>query len=397
MPCRSSTTRTAAPSPPVRRPSSEHAAFPTSAASGTTSERSTWRSSSGGSPTPGRTSCSSRRTSRTPSPFVGNSSRRTFRCSRTSARRRATACRRSGRRWDADAVGVYASDKPSASTINPDGLRPAARALLLRANDAYSARWDEEMSPAALAGFSAAWALFADVLPAATSLEPADVAAAARAIEPAAGQLAERERPALRSARDGRCRRQHRRGQRDLGVGGAGRSRRHLATGVRHRCDGPERVGRLVRRRGAIVAGVAAVAAYAGLAALSGHLSPLARGPLLDGHRTPAAVPMGQPAARPRGGQPGAVRGRVPRAARSRRLRGAGVRHVRRPGHGRGARGRVQETARPDRGDPHGRAGRPIHAVISRGTTSLPSATRTGSVLRTPRPAIRRRWRFRST
>ena len=32
-----------------------------------------------------------------------------------------------------------------------------------------------------------------------------------------------------------------------------------------------------------IVAGVAAVAAYAGLAALSGHLSPLARGPLLDG------------------------------------------------------------------------------------------------------------------
>ena len=29
-----------------------------------------------------------------------------------------------------DAVGVYASDKPSASTINPDGLRPDARALL---------------------------------------------------------------------------------------------------------------------------------------------------------------------------------------------------------------------------------------------------------------------------
>jgi hypothetical protein len=38
-----------------------------------------------------------------------------------------------------------------------------------------------------------------------------------------------------------------------------------------------------VSRRAAIVAGVAAVAAYAGLAMVSGHLSPLARGPLLDG------------------------------------------------------------------------------------------------------------------
>ena len=36
-------------------------------------------------------------------------------------------------------------------------------------------------------------------------------------------------------------------------------------------------------RRAAIVAGLLCVAAYAGLAALSGHLSPLARGPLLDG------------------------------------------------------------------------------------------------------------------
>ena len=68
-----------------------------------------------------------------------------------------------------DAVGVYASDKPSASTINPAGLRPDARALLQRANDAYDAAWNEDMSPAALAGFSAAWALFTDVLPAAAS------------------------------------------------------------------------------------------------------------------------------------------------------------------------------------------------------------------------------------
>ena len=45
------------------------------------------------------------------------------------------------------------------------------------------------MSPAALAGFSAAWALFADVLPAASSLAPLDVAEAARTIRLPAGSL----------------------------------------------------------------------------------------------------------------------------------------------------------------------------------------------------------------
>ena len=88
-----------------------------------------------------------------------------------------------------DAVGVYASDKPSASSINPAGLRPEARSLLQRANDAYYAKWDEDMSPAALAGFSAAWAFFTDVLPEASSLDPADVAAAARAVALPRGSL----------------------------------------------------------------------------------------------------------------------------------------------------------------------------------------------------------------
>ena len=88
-----------------------------------------------------------------------------------------------------DAVGVYASDKPSASSINPAGLRPEARSLLQRANDAYYEKWDEDMSPAALAGFSAAWAFFTDVLPEASSLDPADVAAAARAVVLPRGSL----------------------------------------------------------------------------------------------------------------------------------------------------------------------------------------------------------------
>jgi branched-chain amino acid transport system substrate-binding protein len=88
-----------------------------------------------------------------------------------------------------DAVGVYASDKPSAASINPSGLRPDARALLQRADDAYRERWGVDMSPAALAGFSAAWALFTRVLPAAASLSPADVAAAARTIDLPRGSL----------------------------------------------------------------------------------------------------------------------------------------------------------------------------------------------------------------
>ena len=45
------------------------------------------------------------------------------------------------------------------------------------------------MSAAALAGFSGAWALFFHVLPAAGSMEPADVAAAARKARIPAGGL----------------------------------------------------------------------------------------------------------------------------------------------------------------------------------------------------------------
>ena len=88
-----------------------------------------------------------------------------------------------------DAVGVYASDKPSATSIDPSGLLPDGAALLQRANDAYRERWDEDMSPAALAGFSAAWALFTDVLPRATSMSAADVAEAARTSDIPAGSL----------------------------------------------------------------------------------------------------------------------------------------------------------------------------------------------------------------
>ena len=152
-----------------------------------------------------------------------------------------------------------------------------------RASDAYDAAWDEDMSPAALAGFSAAWAFFTDVLPAAASLAPGDVAAAARAIDLPPGSLPNGS--GLRFGAPGHAgrRRQPRGRQRHLGMGGARRGRRDLAACVRDPAHGSERVGRVVSRRTTIVVGVLCVTAYAGLAALSGHLSPLARGPLLDG------------------------------------------------------------------------------------------------------------------
>lgn len=88
-----------------------------------------------------------------------------------------------------EAVGVFASDKPSATSIDPSGLPVATQALLARADAAYKARWGVDMSPAALAGFSGAWALFNDVLPAAPSDDPVAVADAARAVDLPRGSL----------------------------------------------------------------------------------------------------------------------------------------------------------------------------------------------------------------
>jgi branched-chain amino acid transport system substrate-binding protein len=88
-----------------------------------------------------------------------------------------------------DAVGLFASDKPDTHGINPTGLAPDARALLDRADAAYRKANGHSMSAAALAGFSGAWALFRYVLPAATSMAPADVAAAARRTRVPAGSL----------------------------------------------------------------------------------------------------------------------------------------------------------------------------------------------------------------
>jgi branched-chain amino acid transport system substrate-binding protein len=88
-----------------------------------------------------------------------------------------------------DAVGLFASDKPDSDVLDPNGLLPSARRLLDRARTVYRARYGQEMSAPALAGFSAAWALFRDVLPRATDLSPRSVSAAALGVRIPAGGL----------------------------------------------------------------------------------------------------------------------------------------------------------------------------------------------------------------
>ena len=80
-----------------------------------------------------------------------------------------------------EAVGLFASDKPDGWALDRDGLLPAARALLDRAQEAYEARYHAYMSAPALAGFSGAWALLHDVLPRAGSITAPAVASAALA------------------------------------------------------------------------------------------------------------------------------------------------------------------------------------------------------------------------
>jgi branched-chain amino acid transport system substrate-binding protein len=88
-----------------------------------------------------------------------------------------------------EAVGLFASDKPDADALDAEGLIPSGRALLERAGAAYTARFGRPMSAAALAGFSAAWALLHEVLPAAAGPSPTAVAAAANAIDLPEGSL----------------------------------------------------------------------------------------------------------------------------------------------------------------------------------------------------------------
>jgi branched-chain amino acid transport system substrate-binding protein len=94
-----------------------------------------------------------------------------------------------GEELGTDAVGLFASDKPDAHQVNVAALTPEARAALEWAAREYEARWHDEMTAAALTGFSSAWALLHDVLPAAPSGSVDDVAAAALRLKLPRGAL----------------------------------------------------------------------------------------------------------------------------------------------------------------------------------------------------------------
>ena len=86
------------------------------------------------------------------------------------------------------AIGVFASDRPTQG-FNPDALSAAARLTYQQ----FSAAWQQATGTApteeGLAGFTAAWALFHEVLPRAVHLEPASIAASARSLDIPRGGL----------------------------------------------------------------------------------------------------------------------------------------------------------------------------------------------------------------
>lgn len=88
-----------------------------------------------------------------------------------------------------DAVGLFASDKPDAHQVNESALTPDARAALEWARETYEQRFHDDMTAAALTGFSSTWALLTKVLPSAPSASVDDVAAAALRVKLDRGAL----------------------------------------------------------------------------------------------------------------------------------------------------------------------------------------------------------------
>jgi branched-chain amino acid transport system substrate-binding protein len=94
-----------------------------------------------------------------------------------------------GRALGADAVGVFASDKPDGDVVRMDRLSPQAASALRWAQAEYRRRHGGGMSSPALSGFAGGVALMGHVLPAARDVTPAAVADGARRVRLPAGSL----------------------------------------------------------------------------------------------------------------------------------------------------------------------------------------------------------------
>lgn len=89
------------------------------------------------------------------------------------------------------AVGLFASDKAAAYSINLNGLLPEGRATLSWAQAAWAQHYNTPMDAYATSGFANAYALFAHVLAAAHGFTPQAVTDAATHIRLAPGSLAD--------------------------------------------------------------------------------------------------------------------------------------------------------------------------------------------------------------
>ena len=89
----------------------------------------------------------------------------------------------------ADAIGVFASDRPT-NGFNPGALNPTGRQVYDRFTTAYRREFGSDPSEESLAGFSSAWTLFHYVMPRAHDLSASAMAAAARSLDLPDGTLA---------------------------------------------------------------------------------------------------------------------------------------------------------------------------------------------------------------
>jgi branched-chain amino acid transport system substrate-binding protein len=89
----------------------------------------------------------------------------------------------------ADAIGVFASDRPPPG-FNPAALNDVGRVSYARFAAAYRREFGTDPTEEALAGFGAAWSLFHYVMPRARDLTAAGMASAARSLDLPDGTLA---------------------------------------------------------------------------------------------------------------------------------------------------------------------------------------------------------------
>lgn len=94
-----------------------------------------------------------------------------------------------GAMMGADAIGVFASDRPPQG-FNPGALNATGKAVYDRFAAAYQRQYGSNPTEESLAGFSAAWTLFHYVMPAAHALNATNLAAAARQLDLPSGTLA---------------------------------------------------------------------------------------------------------------------------------------------------------------------------------------------------------------